>query len=136
MHLLVRALQHRKTNRDTDSWLRCSGPWWPQNLYIHQDTNLCKNYNWYGILSDTVGPKLNNVACKPYNMHQTHKMNDKSHCSRQCGTMVSQPPVLPKTTVFFYPKCFPGNDYRTSEKTLINFQIIVKYHVYANRTKV
>ena len=38
-------------------------------LYIYQDTHLCKNYNWYRILSDTVGPELNNVTCKPYNRY-------------------------------------------------------------------
>ena len=38
-------------------------------LYIYQDTNLCKDYNWYSILSDTVGPELNNVTCKPYNRY-------------------------------------------------------------------
>ena len=38
-------------------------------LYIHQDTNLCKEYNWYSILSDTVGPELNNMTCKPYNRY-------------------------------------------------------------------
>ena len=39
-------------------------------------------------------------------MHRTHKMNDKSHCSSQCGTMVSQFPTFPKTTVFLSKK-FP-----------------------------
>ena len=38
-------------------------------LYIHQDSNLCKNYNWYGVLSDTVGLELNDMTCRPYNRH-------------------------------------------------------------------
>ena len=38
-------------------------------LYIYQDTNLCKNYNWYAVLSDTVGPELNNITCKRYNKY-------------------------------------------------------------------
>ena len=38
-------------------------------LYIHQDTNLCKNYNRYAVSSDTVGPELNNMICEPYNRY-------------------------------------------------------------------
>ena len=38
-------------------------------LYIYQGTNLCKDDNWYGILSDTMDPELNNITCKPYNRY-------------------------------------------------------------------
>ena len=34
-------------------------------LYIHQDANLCKNYNWYGISKGIVYSELNNITCQP-----------------------------------------------------------------------
>ena len=31
-------------------------------------TQIC-DYNWYAVLSDNVGPELNNITCKPYNRY-------------------------------------------------------------------
>ena len=36
-------------------------------LHIRQHKNMCENYSWYAISSNTVGLELNNLTCKPYN---------------------------------------------------------------------
>ena len=56
-----------------------------QCLYIHKDTNLCKNYDWYRILSDTIGPELNNITCKPYNRYSAQCQ----HCMDGYGPYMS-----------------------------------------------
>lgn len=59
-------------------------------------------------------------------MHQTHKINDKSHCSSQSVELCYLD--LLKQQFFFYPKTLPGNDYRTSKNT---FRVILSMTIFA-----